>query len=241
MTTATRTTIRHENPAVPATKPLPLENGDHLTRAEFERRYKAMPAVKAELIQGVVYMASPVRHRKHGRPHGKLVAWIGFYAASTPGVDFGIESSVKLDDSNEPQPDALLCVLPSHGGQAGIDDEDYFISAPEWAGEVAASSVSYDLHKKREVYRQHGVREYVVWRVLDREIDWFILRNGQYERLPLSEDGVYRSEFFPGLWLDPQALIAEDLPKLQAIVQCGLAAPEHQQFIERLARTAAQS
>ena len=40
---------------------LPLEHGDHLTREEFERRYEAMPHVrKAELIEGVVYMPSPV-------------------------------------------------------------------------------------------------------------------------------------------------------------------------------------
>jgi Uma2 family endonuclease len=224
----------------PQAPPLPLESGDRLTRAEFERRYEAMPGVKAELIKGVVYMASPVRYRKHGRPHGKLLAWIAFYVTGTPGVDFGAESSLKLDDESEVQPDALLCVLPSHGGQARTDDADYLIAAPEWAGEVAASSASYDLHDKLDVYRGHGVREYLVWRVLDRAIDWFILRGDRYERLPLSEDGLYRSEAFPGLWLDPQALIAEDLPKLQADIQRGLATPEHQQFVERLARAAAQ-
>lgn len=238
MATVAPTTTPHEYPAPPAAMPLPLENGDHLTRAEFHRRYEAMPGVKAELIQGVVYMASPVRNKKHGKPHGKLLAWVAFYATGTPGVDFAIDSSVKLDDENEPQPDALLYVLPSHGGQLKEDDEDYLVSAPEWAGEVAASSASYDLHAKFHVYRQHGVKEYVVWRVLDREIDCFVLRGDRYERLPLSEDGLYRSEIFPGLWLDPHALIAEDLPKLQTIVQRGLATPEHQQFVERLARAA---
>lgn len=48
----------------------PLESGDspletlreRLTCAEFERRYEATPEkFKAELIEGVVYLASPVR------------------------------------------------------------------------------------------------------------------------------------------------------------------------------------
>ena len=45
------------------TATLPLENGDRLTRAEFERRYAAMPRLKkAELIEGIVYVPSPVRY-----------------------------------------------------------------------------------------------------------------------------------------------------------------------------------
>jgi hypothetical protein len=51
----------------------PLESGDRLTRAEFERRYKATPETfKAELIEKVVYVASPVRVF-HGNPHFNLV------------------------------------------------------------------------------------------------------------------------------------------------------------------------
>ena len=232
------TTPRGRGSAVPPAdvNPPPLENGDHLTREEFERRYEAMQDLKkAELIEGVVYMPSPVTHQRHGGPHGKMHAWILFYALGTPGVDTGLDSSLKLDDSNEPQPDVLLFVFPSHGGQANFDEKGYFVSSPEWAGEVAVSSVSRDLHSKLEVYRRHGVKEYVVWRVLDKEIDWFVLRGDQYERLPLSDDGLYKSEVFLGLWLDPQALIAEDLAKLQAVVQRGLASPEHQAYVERLA------
>src|SRR5947209_447144 len=200
MSTLPTTTPRHKQAAPPAEiKPFPLENGDRLTREEFERRYEAMPDIKAELLEGVVYMASPVNHKKHGRPHSRVTVWLGFYAVGTPGVDFGSDSSLKLDRKNEPQPDALLYVLPSHGGQAQFDDEGYFTTSPDWAGEVAASSVSYDLHEKLEIYRRHGVKEYMVWRVVDREIDWFILHGDQYERLPLSEDGLYKSEAFPGL------------------------------------------
>ncbi|MGQ4810223.1 hypothetical protein NKDENANG_03672 [Candidatus Entotheonellaceae bacterium PAL068K] len=67
--------------------------------------------------------------------------------------------------------------------------------------EVASSSASYDLHAKLQVYRRGGVREYVVWQVLDQEVDWFVLREGQYERLQPDIDGCLRSEVFAGLWL----------------------------------------
>src|ERR671936_884862 len=90
-------------PSVP-----PLEAGDHLTRAEFERRYEAMPELKkAELIEGVVFMPSPVRFTRHGSPHAALIAWMGMYWESTPGVRVGDNSTVRLDLANEPQPDAL--------------------------------------------------------------------------------------------------------------------------------------
>jgi Uma2 family endonuclease len=212
-----------------------LENGDRLTRAEFERRYEAMPQLKkAELIEGVVYVPSPVRHRQHGAPHAHLIIWLGQYAAHTPGVEVGDNSSVRLDLDNEPQPDALLCIDPTCGGRVRISDDGIIEGAPELVAEVASSSVSYDLHAKLHVYRRSGVREYIVWRVLEREIDWFVLRQGQYERMPVDAQGLVRSEVFPGLWLDPAALVRGDLAGVLAVIQQGLASPEHVAFVARL-------
>lgn len=58
----------------------PLESGDRLTRAEFERRYEAAPEhFKAELIEGVVYVASPVRIF-HGNPQFNLILGWAFIA-----------------------------------------------------------------------------------------------------------------------------------------------------------------
>jgi len=213
----------------------PLENGDTLTRVEFERRYEAMPHLKkAELIEGVVYVPSPVRHSYHGHQHTRLIGWLVQYEAHTPGVEASDNVTVRLDLDNEPQPDALLFIDPACGGQARIDADGYIEDAPELVAEVAASSASYDLHAKLRVYRRNGVREYIVWRVLDQEIDWFVLRAGQYERLPLDAEGRYRSEVFPGLWLDPVALLRGDLATVLAVVQRGLASPEHAAFAARL-------
>ncbi len=219
-----------------------LEAGDRLTRAEFERRYEAMPDLKkAELIEGVVYMPSPVRHRRHSRPNVHLCTWLGQYEAGTPGVEAGDNGSVRLDLDNEPQPDACLIIDPGLGGQARISDDDYLEGAPELAAEVASSSASYDLGVKLQVYRRNGVREYVVWRVLDRQIDWFVLREGRYESMALSADGLYRSTVFPGLWLDPVALLNHDLARVLAAVQEGLNTAEHADFVARLEQAKTQT
>ena len=211
----------------------PLENGDRLTRAEFERRYAAMPPnIKAELIEGVVYVASPVRIRRHGSPHVELLAWAGAYRVYTPGVLVGGNATVRLDTDSEPQPD--VCMLIEHGGQARIDKDDYIEAAPEFVAEVAASTASYDLNDKLNAYRRNGVREYLVWRVLDTAIDWFVWREGRYERLPASPDGVIQSEVFPGLWLDAPALLRGDLRRVHEVLQQGLASPEHADFVTRI-------
>ncbi len=213
----------------------PLEPGDRLTRAEFERRYEAMPQLKkAELIEGVVYMPSPARFQRHGRPNAHLITWLGLYESATPGVEGGGNSTARLDLDNEPQPDALLLIDPARGGQARISPDDYVEAAPELVGEVAASSASIDLNTKLHVYRRNGVREYIVWRVLDQEVDWFVLRAGQYERLAPDGAGILRSEVFPGLWLDPAALVRRDLARVLAVLQQGLASPEHAAFVARL-------
>jgi Uma2 family endonuclease len=215
-----------------------LERGDRLTRAEFERRYDAMPNLKkAELIEGVVYMPSPVRLDRHGNPHAHLVGWLFVYESATPGVRSADNTTVRLDETNEPQPDALLMIDPRRGGQARISTEDYVETAPELVAEVSASSASYDLHTKLGAYLRNGVREYIVWRVLDGEVDWFILRGGQYERLAPGADGILRSEIFPGLWLDATALVNDDLARVLAVIQQGVASPEHADFVTRLSAT----
>jgi Uma2 family endonuclease len=213
----------------------PLEAGDRLTRAEFERRYLAMPELKkAELLEGVVYMPSPVRLRRHGQPHARVLAWLIHYEAATSDVAAADNASTRLDLDNEPQPDAILLLDPAKGGQARISPDDYVEGAPELVAEIASSSVSYDLDVKLKVYRRSGVREYVVWRVLERQIDWFSLKEGEYIRMSVDESGLYKSEVFPGLWLDPDALVRGDLGAIFAALDRGLASPEHAHFLARL-------
>ena len=197
------------------------------------------PYTKAELIEGVVYVASPVRHKYHGRQHHHLHGWLGSYEAGTPGVEGGDNSTVRLDLTNEPQPDCVFFIQPEHGGQVQIDADGYIEGAPDLVAEVTASTASYDLHDKLESYRRNGVREYLVCRVLDRQIDWFVLREGAYERLAPAPDGSLRSTVFPGLWLDPAALVRGDLPAVLALVQQGLASPEHAEFAARLGQASA--
>ncbi len=207
----------------------PLRSGDHLTRDEFERRYRAMPAVhKAELIEGVVYMPSPVSAEDHGEPHFDLNGWLFVYRAHTPQVRGGDNATLRLDLDNEPQPDGYLRLLPECGGQARLVD-GYVTGAPELIVEIAASSASYDLHEKLNAYRRNAVREYVVWRVWDQAVDWLVLRSGRFEPLAPA-DGIYRSEVFPGLWLEPAAVVRGDLVRVLQVLQQGLASPEHAAF-----------
>jgi len=213
----------------------PLVNGERLTRAEFERRYEAMPHIKkAELIEGVVYMPSPTRYHEHGRPHGIIAIWLGAYELATPGVEMANNTTVRVDDDNEPQPDGMLTVRPDHGGQLRIDADGYIEAGPDLAAEVAASTVSHDRNAKFRVYRSHGIREYLLWRILAKQVDWFVLRQGQYEPLMADASGILRSEVFPGLWLDTAALVRRNTATLMATLQQGLASPEHAAFVAQL-------
>jgi hypothetical protein len=192
---------------------------------------------KAELIEGVVHVPSPVS-RQHSIAHFNLIGWLAPYTTATPGTEGGDNGTLRLDMGNEPQPDAFLRILETHGGQSRVDKDGYVTRAPELIGEVALSSVSIDLHDKLEAYRRNGVREYVVWRVEDQAIDWFILRRGRYRPLPRTPAGLFQSEVLPGLWLDPQALIRGDLRVVSQVLQQGLADPAHAAFLGRLQKAA---
>jgi Uma2 family endonuclease len=225
-------------PQLPKQPPLftipPLENGDRLSRVEFERRYAAMPAdCKAELIQGIVYMSAALRYRSHGLPHSHLNAWLATYQIFTPGLGIADAATVRLDNDNEPQPDIALFMAA--GGQTTISADDYVEGAPELLAEISASTVSLDLGAKKTAYQQNGVQEYIVWRVLDQAIDWFYLDNGTYVDLPPDDDGIIRSRQFPGLWLDRAALLnGNNMPQVIAVLQTGLASTAHQTFCQSL-------
>jgi Uma2 family endonuclease len=235
--------LPHVSPAATPVWVPDLQAGDRLTRAEFERRYEAMPEhLKAELIEGVVYlMFSPFSTEWHGSPHAKVITWMGVYASRTKGTEVADNSTVRLDEDNEPQPDGFLRIEEGCGGQSRIGDKGYLEGAAELMAEISASSASYDLHDKRNAYRRNKVREYVVWRVLDQAIDWFVWREGRYEHLPPDANGWYKSEVFPGLWLDPQAMLAGDMAKVLKVLEQGLASPEHAAFVARLDAARAQS
>ena len=214
----------------------PLENGDRLNRYEFERRYNAMPSLKkAELIEGIVYMPAALRFKSHGQPHGWILTWLGNYEAMTSGIALGVEPTVRLDIDNEPQPDAVLLIAPEAGGQARLSDDDYIEGAPELVVEIAASSVAIDLHAKKQAYRRNGVKEYIVWQVLDRKISWFYLDKGEYLDLAVDTDGTIRSRIFPGLWLAVSQLLAGNMQAVLAVLQEGVQSPEHAAFVQKLA------
>jgi len=212
-----------------------LENGDRLSRVEFEKRYHAMPHLKkAELINGIVYMSSPVRYYRHGKPHALLITWLGTYEANTVGVALADNCTVRLDDQNEPQPDAVLRIMEQYGGQSTISADDYIEGAPELVVEIASSSVSYDLHDKKAVYAQHGVKEYLVWQVLDSTVQWFSLQDGAYQLLSPAEDGSLASRIFTGLSLDVQALLRGDARQVLQNLQRRTSTPQHQSFVDSL-------
>jgi Uma2 family endonuclease len=225
--------------APPEEEPIqPLESGDSLGADEFMRRYEAMPEVKkAELIEGTVYMSSPVGPT-HSDPHALIQTWLGFYALRTPGTKVSDNATVQLGPKNVPQPDALLRILPELGGQMRFNPKGYFLGAPELIVEVAASSAAIDLHHKLRAYCCAGVREYLVWRTLDHQFDWFVLDRNEYRLIKPTSSGVLQSPHFPGLALAVEALLNDDGAKVMDVLQANLQTPAHRAFVAQLAARA---
>ena len=221
-----------QSPAPRSIQVPPLKTGDRLSRAEFERRYEAMPAgKKAELLEGVVHIVSSVRAKYHARPHAVIVAWLSHYWMATPGTDLLDNSTVRMDLRNEPQPDILFRI---EGGNSRIDGDDYVEGSPELVVEISGSTTGRDLHSKFAIYRRNGVQEYFIWKTEAREILWYSLQAGQYELLTADADGIVRSRVFPGLWLDVPALLEDQFSTVMACGQRGLQTPEYEAFQQRL-------
>jgi len=213
----------------------PLMNGDHLDQKTFHERYEAMPPnVCAELIGGIVFMSSP-QLKPHGRHHLRFSRLLDEYEEATPGTEGFVNSTSILGPDSELQPDGCLLILPEYGGQSWDDKRCCIIGAPEWIGEISDSTESIDLRRKKKDYEKAGVREYMVAALRSREVFWFIRRHGKFKALAPGPDGVFRSEVFPGLWLDPAALLRRERKQMLAVLRQGLASPEHAAFVAKLA------
>jgi Uma2 family endonuclease len=94
--------------------------------------------------------------------------------------------------------------------------------------------VAIDLHGKKQAYRRNGVREYIVWQVLDEKLSWFSLQEGEYLELAPNEEGVLQSRVFPGLWLAVNELLTGNMQVVLNVLQTGLQSVEHADFIEKL-------
>lgn len=212
----------------------PLVGGERLDRPTFHERYEAMPPeTRAELVGGVVVMMSPIGDA-HGEATMRLAGWLLHYGRGKPGLTGGDGSTLFLDDDAEPQPDLHLRVRSEFGGQTRVEG-GYVVGAPELVIEVARSTRATDLGPKFLDYQRAGVREYLVVTLDPDEVRWFVRRGDRLAPLPPTDDGTYRSEVFPGLWLDPGALFAGDVDALLTALERGKATPEHAAFAAALA------
>ncbi len=228
--------IATEEPKLISADPhLLLREGDQLNAAEFHRRYLRMPDVHgAELIEGMVYMPSPVRTDKHGDQVLAITRWALRYEEATSGIHCGSGVTVRMNKKNEPQPDFLIRILSECGGQSYVNLRGFTCGSPELFVEVSASTFYKDTRTKFRTYRRLGVQEYIIWQVEREVIEWWRLRNGEYVKLPEDVLGIIRSEVFPGLWLDVSAMLKFDWPKVYAMLDRGIASPEHEAFAAEL-------
>ncbi len=162
------------------------------------------------------------------------MAWLVNYSLATPGVAWADNASLRLDYDNELQPDALLFIEEAYGGACRISSDDYLEGSPELVIEVSGSTVSFDMNTKLRVYRRNGVQEYLVLLAQEERAVWHVLVEGEYQALTPDEQGILRSQVFPGLWLHPERFWAGDLGGLMAVLDQGLASQEHAEFVARM-------
>jgi len=217
-----------------ATPPCKLVEGQRLDQPTFHALYEAMPpGTRAELIDGVVHMPIPVSV-EHGEAQVPVIVWLDYYAELTPGVRAADNATTILGWKAEPQPDALLRILPDYGGRTWVE-RGFVCGAPELVVEVAKTTRYVDLGPKLGDYGRAGVLEYVVCAIEPDEIFWFSQEQGGLVQQSIGADGLYRSSVFAGLWLDPQALLKGDRQRLRAVLDLGCATPEHAAFVAKLA------
>jgi hypothetical protein len=227
-TAANRSTTPVKSQLAPPT----LDNGDHMSQAEFHRRYQLHPDhSKFELIDGIVFMASSLS-RTHAKFHATLSMVLRLYVAKTPGIELLDNATTILGNANEPQPDLSLRVLTEFGGQSKELPSMYVQGAPELVAEISHSSLGVDMHLKRHAYERASVLEYMVLSVEEPKLYWFnFAGNASIEP---DRRGIASSRAFPGLWIHVDGLISQNDGELLNTLDRGLKSSGHRAFVKKL-------
>ena len=198
-----------------------MKPGDRLTGDEFEQWHRVLSSLKrAELIEGIVHVPSPLLTVDHALPHSLVVAWLGTYVAATSRLYLGDHAMVRLDADNVVQPNAVL--LFADGGRASVEADGRVAGAPDLVVEVGSTGAARGLYEKFQVYRRCGVREYLVWLINDRRFEWWALHEGVYSLVSADVSGVIASQYCPGLCLAVEALLRGDITYVLAVLQARL-------------------
>ena len=229
-----------------------LFHGMFMRNPEYHTLYEQTPpGFRAELIEWRVYINRDHRGRAGGdlwdEPHGDIVGtkyrhaskqllldwWLGEYAANTPGVDPLSTPTVRMPDGSEPEPDAVLRRISAEELAAEAEDHDGWVTyLPALAAEVSDSTRTRDAGPRRRDYERNGVAEYLMIDLPGRRVRWFARDDaGAYAEMPPGDDGLLKSRAFPGLWLDPAALLAGDRAALKTALAAGLATDEHAAYV----------
>ena len=200
-----------------------LPPGARLSRSEFHSRYeRTAPGFHAELIGGVIYPRDPGHGTiRHGRTAFLVSGWAVQYERRTPGTQGCVRPTVLLGPEAEPEPDFIM---RKRTPELDAAEGEWVTGGPELVAEIADHTLARDLGPKLRDYQANGVIEYLVVDVRDRAVRWFVRdEDDLYVDLAPDADGLLKGRVFPGLWLDPAALFAENLADLEAAVVKGVA------------------
>jgi len=165
---------------------------------------------KADLIDGVIYMASPDTTDANA-----LFMWLGalmtYYVEEKDlGKVYGIRVAFRVDEHNGPEPD-IAFVKKSRLERVGRGSVN---GPPDLAVEIVSpDSVDRDYEKKRRLYERTGVAEYWIIDELEKKVT--LLRVGEtgvYQQVP-PRSGILRSKVMKGFWLREAWLWQEKLPR----------------------------
>jgi Uma2 family endonuclease len=165
---------------------------------------------KADLIEGVIYMASPDNTRAN-----ELFMWFAglidlFVETLELGKVYGLRVAFRLDENNAPEPD-IAFVRKKHVSRVRFGSVN---GSPDLAIEIVSpESVERDYEKKRAQYERAGVLEY--WIVDEMKQEVIVLRlgaNGKYREVR-PRKGELHSQALPGFWFRPEWLWQQPLPK----------------------------
>jgi Uma2 family endonuclease len=189
-----------------------------------EEFYRLVPdGQKADLIEGVIYMASPDSLRANELT--LFISWLFKGFIEVRGIGGKVVFSryaCRLSESSAPEPDVAY-VRPE---RVGLVESGGMRGGPDIAVEVVSRESRHrDYDDTRRLYEEAGVAEYWIIDPVQQRVEFLVLEEDRYRLAPLEQNRLFRSRALSGFWIDVDWLLADPLPAATRCLEAILGQP----------------
>lgn len=156
---------------------------------------------------------------------------LNHYRMSTPGLYVCTHVPVQISKDARVVPGVVAQVNSGAFKQCDPGDYVYFSGPPNFVFDVFRDDQRDSYKRRRDLFEESGVIEYVAWFNSSKLPIWNRLEDGAYREIREDRAGLIKSAALPGLWIPVKSLAERDWWSVLGKISQGITRRGHRDFM----------